>query len=67
MTQAGHRTKADSHQDQDKPSHKEVDAPAKHIDTRQAGQSKGVFGILQSLTSGNVSRTLHSSSHVTKS
>ncbi|KAJ5201154.1 hypothetical protein N7449_005957 [Penicillium cf. viridicatum] len=37
---------------QDKPSHQQTETPAKHIDTRQAGHSEGVFGILQSLTSG---------------
>jgi hypothetical protein len=41
---------------QDKEGHKETDEPAKHLDTRQVGgNAKGVFGILQSLTSGNVS------------
>ncbi|CAG7974767.1 unnamed protein product [Penicillium nalgiovense] len=39
--------------DQEKPSHRQIETPAKHIDTRQAGHAKGVFGILQSLTSGD--------------
>ncbi|KAJ5972950.1 uncharacterized protein N7479_002868 [Penicillium vulpinum] len=34
------------------PSHKQTETPAKHLDTRGAGHAKGVFGILQSLTSG---------------
>ncbi|CAP86700.1 hypothetical protein EN45_049570 [Penicillium chrysogenum] len=38
--------------DQEKPSHRQVETPAKHIDTRQAGHAKGVFGVLESLTSG---------------
>ncbi|KAJ5500922.1 hypothetical protein N7527_012043 [Penicillium freii] len=36
----------------DTPSHQQTETPAKHLDNRQAGHSKGVFGILQSLTSG---------------
>ncbi|KAJ6177840.1 hypothetical protein N7519_008301 [Penicillium mononematosum] len=39
--------------DQEKPSHRQIETPAKHIDTRQAGHAKGVFGVLQSLTSGD--------------
>jgi hypothetical protein len=35
------------------PSHRQVETPAKHIDTRQAGHAKGVFGVLESLTSGH--------------
>lgn len=42
-------------QNRDKPSHQQTENPAKHIDTRQAGHAEGVFGILQSLTSGGVS------------
>ncbi|CAI7671171.1 unnamed protein product [Penicillium discolor] len=38
---------------QDKPSHQQTETPAKHLDNRDAGHSKGVFGILQSLTSGS--------------
>ncbi|OQD93184.1 hypothetical protein PENSOL_c034G10362 [Penicillium solitum] len=38
---------------QDKPSHQQTETPAKHLDNRDAGHSQGVFGILQSLTSGS--------------
>lgn len=46
--------KADTRQGHGKPSHQQTETPAKYLDTRQAGHSKGVFGILQSLTSGGV-------------
>ncbi|KAJ5554865.1 hypothetical protein N7535_007309, partial [Penicillium sp. DV-2018c] len=39
--------------DQEKPSHKQTNDPAKQLDTRDAGHAKGIFGMLQSLTSGS--------------
>lgn len=42
-------------QDQGKPSHQQIETPAKHLDNREAGHAKGLFGILQSLTSSGVS------------
>ena len=47
---------ADQDKDQDKPAHQETDAPAKKVITRAApGHAQGIFGVLQSLTSGGVS------------
>ncbi|CAI7645753.1 unnamed protein product [Penicillium glandicola] len=45
--------------DQDKPSHQQTEDPAKHLDTRQAGHAKGIFGVLQSLTSGGAVTSAH--------
>ncbi|KAJ5437509.1 hypothetical protein N7445_006053 [Penicillium cf. griseofulvum] len=35
-----------------KPSHKHIETPPKQLNTRQAGRPKGIFGLLESLTSG---------------
>ncbi|KAJ5333872.1 uncharacterized protein N7506_007655 [Penicillium brevicompactum] len=46
--------------DQEKSGHKQTDAPAKQVTTRAApGHSQGIFGILQSLTSGGPETKSH--------